>query len=100
MNTIYSLRILAPSGELRTGMYVSGAAAVSPELAKQVLDTPMFRQHRNDRLVVVSREREPGTWSDSAGNAHQRWSNPVVVEVEPEPGAWGDIVPLSMSASG
>lgn len=89
--TYYVLHTISERGQLHEEMYCSGARADSAELAKfargNLIRTKRDREPR--RLCVLRVDPLPGTWTDSAGCAHQRYDNPVVVELEPQIGDWG-----------
>ena len=81
MNITYSLGVIG-----RDGMYSYGRAAATPELAR--LNKGHLHRLEGERLAIYERRALPGTWTDSSGNQHQRYDDPVLVEVEEHPGQW------------
>ena len=81
MDRVYRLCVMG-----KHGMYTQGQNAATPELARQAVGTIIC--DRQAKLGIVSQERLPGLWGDSAGNQHQRYADSVLVDVEPEPGTW------------
>ena len=81
MTPTYRLIILG-----RTGMYTCGDLAATPDLARiargGLIRTPA------DRLGLVAMDTLPGTWTDSAGYQHRRYSDPVLIDAESAPGEW------------
>lgn len=83
MDRIYRLEIHGKRGS----MYSVGVSAATVELAKQAPGT-ISCDRTAQRLCVVMMERLPGYWTDSAGQSHHRWDNPIIVEIESTPGEW------------
>ena len=82
MDTIYRIGVIG-----RSGMYCCGDNASSPELAKMNRGVMVVRA--GDRLGVFARRRLPGTWTDSCGMVHERYTDAVLVEAESVPREWG-----------
>lgn len=56
--TTYNQRILGPDGQLRDGMYMYGAAAATPELAREMPAPHPLEE--GDRRVIVRTEARLG----------------------------------------
>mgnify|MGYP001569736383 CR=1 FL=1 len=82
MTTIYRVRIVSRP----TDMYAYGPAATSAALAVEVarLRGQPEGQRHGDRLGVYAQDMLPGVWTDAAGHAHERLTDPVLVELLPE----------------
>ena len=86
MSTVYRIVGIDRNGEI---VSYGKTSASSVEIA--MLSAGSLRDHRMvARIAVESREVLPGTWTDAAGNAHERYGASVLVAAEPSPGDWTD----------
>jgi len=81
--TLYRLIVLG-----RDGMYTYGTLAATPALARLAPGHLIRRRDGVLQRLGITQSETCGTWTDSAGNSHTRYTASILVEAEDRPGQW------------